>query len=157
MVHHQPEGYHTVNSYLITDNAAKAIEYYKKVFGATERMRMQGPDGKIGHVELIIGDSVVMLADQCPESKTPGQLGGSPVGLMLYVKDVDATMKMATAEGGKVVRPVETQFYGDRSGTLIDPFGHIWYVATHVEDVTPEEMEKRAKESMKEKEHAKAK
>lgn len=155
MVHHQPENYHTLIPYLILENAATAIDYYKKVFGATERMRMQGPDGKIGHAELSVGDSVIMLADQCPESKTPAQLGGSPVGLMLYVKDVDATVKKAVAEGGKVVRPVETQFYGDRSGTLVDPFGHIWYVATHVEDVAPDEMAKRAEACMKE--HANAK
>lgn len=155
MVHHQPENYHTLIPYLILENAATAIDYYKNVFGATERMRMQGPDGKIGHAELSVGDSVIMLADQCPESKTPAQLGGSPVGLMLYVKDVDATVKKAVAEGGKVVRPVETQFYGDRSGTLVDPFGHIWYVATHVEDVAPDEMAKRAEACMKE--HANAK
>lgn len=141
-----PEGYHSVTPYLIIKGAAAAIDYYKKVFGATDLFRMQAPDGKIGHAEIKIGDSPIMLADEHPElgHVGPQTLGGTSVGIMIYVDDVDTMFKQAITAGGKEVKPVEDQFYGDRSGTLKDPFGHMWTVATHVEDVPPEEMEKRA-------------
>lgn len=140
-----PEGYHTVTPYLIIKGAADAIEFYKKAFGATELFRMPQPDGKIGHAEIKIGDSPIMLADEYPEMKylSPKSLGGSPVSILLYVEDVDSVFNQAITSGAKQDRPVEDKFYGDRGGTLIDPFGHIWHVATHKEDVTPEEMEKR--------------
>jgi PhnB protein len=141
-----PEGYHTATPYLIIKDAAKAIEFYKKAFGATELMRMAQPDGKVGHAEIKIGDSPIMLADEFPEmgSRSPQSLGGSPVSLYLYVDDVDALAKQAEAAGAKVVRPVKDQFYGDRSGSFEDPFGHQWHLATHVEDLAPEELHKRA-------------
>jgi PhnB protein len=145
----KPDGYHSLTPYLIMRDAAKAIEFYKKVFGAEEHMRMGTPDGKIGHAEIKIGDSVVMLADECSEGKSPQTLGGSAVGLMFYLPDVDATVKLAVAEGATLQRPVEDQFYGDRSGSIADPFGHVWHLATHVEDVSPEEMEKRQAEAAK--------
>ena len=139
-----PEGYHRVTPYLIVDGAAKALDFYKRVFGATERMR--GPGGKVGHAEISIGDSLIMLADEHPEmeARGPPAFGGSPVSLMLYVEDVDATVRAATAAGVKLLRPVEDKFYGDRSGTIEDPFGHHWHVSTHVEDVPPDEMAPRA-------------
>ena len=142
-----PEGYHSVTPYLSIKGAAAAIDYYKKVFGATELFRMAGPDGKIGHAEIKIGDSPIMLADEFPEMEfvSPKTLGGSPVGMMIYVDDVDTMFKQAITAGGQEIKPLQNQFYGDRSGTLKDPFGHVWTVATHVEDVPPEEMEKRAK------------
>lgn len=142
-----PEGYHSVTPYLSIKGAAAAIVYYKQVFGATELFRMAGPDGKIGHAEIKIGDSPIMLADEFPEMEfvSPKTLGGSPVGLMIYVDDVDTMYKQAISAGGQEIKPLQNQFYGDRSGTLKDPFGHVWTVATHVEDVPPEEMEKRAK------------
>ena len=142
-----PDGYHTATPYLIVNGAAQAIEFYKKVFGATELMRMPQPGGKIGHAEIKIGDSPIMLADEFPEMgyKSPQSLGGSPVSIMIYVEDVDTVFKQAIAAGGKEQRPVKDQFYGDRSGTLEDPFGHVWHVATHTEDVSPDEMERRAK------------
>jgi PhnB protein len=142
-----PEGYHSVTPYLIVDGAADAIEYYKKAFGATELFRMPMPGGKIGHAELKIGDSPIMLADEHPEMgyKSPTSWGGSPVSLMLYVDDVDAVFKQAIAAGGKEQRAVQDQFYGDRSGTFADPFGHVWTVSTHKEDVSMEEMEQRMK------------
>jgi PhnB protein len=145
-----PNGYHNVTPYLIVDGAAKAIDFYKKVFGATEKMRMPSPGGKVGHAELTLGDSMIMLADEHPEmgARAPHAYGGSAVSLMLYVPDVDATVATAIAGGAKVVRKVENQFYGDRMGTIDDPFGHRWYVATHVEDVPPEEMAKRAADAM---------
>ena len=145
-----PEGYHNVTPYLIIDGAAKAIDFYKKVFGATEKMRMPSPGGKVGHAELTLGDSMIMLADEHPDMghRAPHAYGGSAVSLMVYVPDVDATVKSAIAGGAKVVRQVENQFYGDRMGTIEDPFGHQWYVATHVEDVPPEEMAKRAAAAM---------
>ena len=145
-----PDGYHNVTPYLIVDGAAKAIDFYKKVFGATEKMRMPSPGGKVGHAELILGDSVIMLADEHPEmgARAPHAYGGSAVSLMLYVPDVDATVATAIAGGAKVVRQVENQFYGDRMGTIEDPFGHRWYVATHVEDVPPEEMARRVADAM---------
>jgi PhnB protein len=141
-----PEGYHTATPYLIIKDAAKAIEFYKEAFGAKEMMRMSQPDGRIGHAEVRIGDSPIMLADEFPEmgARSPQSLGGSPVSILLYVEDVDAFAKQAVAAGTKVVRPVKDQFYGDRSGSFEDPFGHQWHIATHVEDVAPEEMHKRA-------------
>lgn len=147
-----PDGYHSVTPYLVIKNSAsKAIDFYKKAFGAEETVRMPGPGGTIGHAEIRIGNSMVMLADEMEGMgfKSPTSLGGSPVGLMIYVNDVDATYKKAIKAGGKELRPLENQFYGDRSGTLADPFGHNWTVATHVEDVSPKEMEKRMKAMMK--------
>jgi PhnB protein len=141
-----PEGYHNVTPYLIVNGAARALEFYKRVFGATERMRMAGPDGKVGHAEIGIGDSVVMLADEHPEmgARAPGAFGGAAVSIMLYVDDVDATVKTAVAQGAKVLRPIEDKFYGDRAGTIEDPFGHHWHVGTHKEDVPPDELQRRA-------------
>jgi PhnB protein len=141
-----PDGYHSVTPYLIIKGAADAIEFYKKAFGATELLRMPQPDGKIGHAEIKIGDSPVMLADEFPEMghKSPKTLGGSPVSLMIYVDDVDAVFSRALAEGAKSDRPLENKFYGDRTGSLTDPFGHLWHIATHVEDVSEEEMQRRA-------------
>ena len=132
--------------YLIVNGAARAIEFYKQAFGATETFRMEGPDGRIGHAEIKIGDSHVMLADEQPQigARSPQTIGGSPVSLTLYVEDVDATVNRAVEAGAKLTRPVANQFYGDRTGGVEDPFGHAWYVATHVEDVAPEEMQKRA-------------
>lgn len=146
-----PEGYHNVTPYLVIAGATAAIEYYKKVFGATERMRMDAPGGKVGHAELVIGDSTVMLADEFPEMgfRSPRTLGGSPVSLLLYVEDVDAVFGRAVSAGAKSLRPVADQFYGDRMGTLEDPFGHVWSVATHTEDVPPEEMRRRSEKAMK--------
>jgi PhnB protein len=141
-----PDGYHTFTPYLIVKGAARAIDFYKQVFGATERTRLAMPDGKIGHAEIQIGDSVIMLADGCPEmgAKDPEAFGGSPVMLHLYMPDVDATFDKAVAAGAKVTRPIQNQFYGDRSGMVTDPFGHIWNISTHIEDVSPEEIDKRA-------------
>jgi PhnB protein len=126
-------------------DSARAIEFYKEVFGAQELMRMDAPDGKVAHAELKIGDSLFMLSDECEEAlqRSPQSLGGTSVGLMLYVEDVDTVVVRAVSAGAKLVKPVENQFYGDRSGSVEDPFGHSWYVATHIEDVTPEEMERR--------------
>jgi PhnB protein len=140
-----PDGYHTVTPYLIVNGAASAIEFYKKAFGATELFRMPGPDGKIGHAEIKIGNSPIMLADEHPEMgfRGPKALGGSPVGILLYVEDVDKMAGQAVAAGAKVEKPVQDQFYGDRSGTFADPFGHRWTIATHKEDVSSEEMQKR--------------
>jgi PhnB protein len=140
-----PEGYHRVTPYLILDGAAKAIDYYKKAFGATERMRMPAPEGKIGHAEIQIGDSYIMLADESREmdAHPPKTVGGTPVSLVLYVEDVDRTVKDAVAAGAKVIRPVEDKFYGDRMGTIEDPFGHQWHVGTHIENVPPDEMKRR--------------
>jgi PhnB protein len=138
-----PEGYHSVTPYLIVKGAAKAIDYYKKVFGATEIMRMPGPNGTVGHAEIKIGDSVIMLADeQQGNFRSPEGLGGSPVSLMVYVEDVDKTFKQAISNGAKETRAVQDQFYGDRSGNLVDPFGHVWTVATHKEDVSESEMQR---------------
>jgi PhnB protein len=140
-----PEGYHSVTPYLFIKGAASAIDFYKNVFGATELMRMPGPNGQIMHAELRIGDSIVMLSDENPQMSalSPQSLGGTAAGLNVYIADVDAVTQKAVDAGAKIVRPVKDQFYGDRSGTLIDPFGHMWSVATHVEDVSPEEMQKR--------------
>lgn len=147
-----PEGYHSVTPYLILKNAAAAIEFYKKAFGAVELFRVEGPGGKIGHAEIKIGDSPVMLADEYPDMgyKGPESLGGTAVSLMVYVDDVDKIYPQAIAAGGKELRPLQNQFYGDRSGTLTDPFGHVWTISTHVEDVSEEEMAKRAEAAMKE-------
>lgn len=141
-----PTGYHTATPYLIVKGAAKAIEFYKKAFGAKELMRMSQPDGRIGHAEIKIGDSPIMLADEFPEmgARSPESFGGSPVSILLYVEDVDAMFTQAVAAGATVQRPVADQFYGDRAGGVVDPFGHVWYIATHKEDVPPEEMKKRA-------------
>ena len=140
-----PDGYHTATPYLIVNDAAAALEFYKNAFGATERLRIPAPGGKIGHAEITIGDSPIMLADEHPEigARSPQSFGGSPVSIMLYVEDVDAFVKRAVAAGAKVVRPVQDQFYGDRSGTLADPAGHVWHVATHTEDLSLEEIKQR--------------
>ena len=145
-----PQGYHSATPYLIVNGAARAIEFYKKAFGATELMRFPGPGGKLMHAEIKVGDSPIMLADEMPEmeAKSPQAYGGTPVGIMLYVTDADATFKQAVAAGAKVVKPVQDQFYGDRSGTLIDPFGHKWTIGTHVEDVRSDEMQRRFQELM---------
>lgn len=141
-----PDGYHSVTPYLIVDGAGRAIEFYREAFGAREVFRMEGPGGQIAHAEVQIGDSRVMLGDEHPQvgARGPRSFGGSPVGLTLYVEDVDATVERALAAGAKLTRPVTTQFYGDRTGGVEDPFGHAWYVATHVEDVPYEELQKRA-------------
>ena len=142
-----PDGYHTVTPYLSIKGASEAIAFYKKVFGAEELVRMPMPDGSVGHAELQIGDSRIMLADENimgdAVTKSPTALGGSTAGLALYVPDVDALFKRAVEAGAKTKRPLENQFYGDRSATIEDPFGHVWTIATHVEDVSPEEMKRR--------------
>jgi PhnB protein len=141
-----PEGHPAVSPYLIVDDAPRALEFYKKAFGARELMRHAGPDGRIGHAELLIDDSLIMLADEHLEvdARSPRTVGGTPVSLHLYVRDVDAVARRATSAGARIVRPVQTQFYGDRNGTLEDPFGHRWHVSTHVEDVSPAEIRRRA-------------
>lgn len=141
-----PEGYPVVSPYLCVDGAEEAIAFYGAVFGATERMRIGAPEGKIGHAELAIGDSVIMLSDQMPEwgAVGPEMVGGTPVTMGVYVVDVDATFAKAIELGATSLRPVEDQFYGDRSGQFLDPWGHRWSVATHIEDVAPDEMERRA-------------
>ena len=146
MVQPIPEGYPRVTPYLIVDGASDAIDFYRSVLGATERMRMAGPDGKVGHAELEIGNSVVMLADEHPEMGAvgPKTVGGTPVTIHVYVEDVDDVYKRAIDAGANELRGVEDKFYGDRSGQFEDPFGHRWSVATHVEDVASEEMAKRA-------------
>jgi PhnB protein len=140
-----PEGYPRVIPYLIIDGASKALDFYKHVFGAKERMRMGSPGGKVGHAEIAIGESVIMLADEHPEmgARAPRAFGGSPVSIHLYVEDVDNTVKTAVGSGAKLIRPVEDKFYGDRSGTLEDPFGHHWHVSTHKEEVSDAEIERR--------------
>lgn len=144
-----PEGYHTVTPYLIVGDAARAIAFYQAAFGAEEVVRMADPSGKVGHAELQIGSSRIMLADEFPEmgAKGPKTIGGSPVGLCLYLDDCDAVFARAVAAGAEIERPLKDQFYGDRSGTVRDPFGHQWTIATHIEDVTPEEMERRMREA----------
>jgi PhnB protein len=151
-----PDGYHTVTPYLVVKGGAAALDYYKKAFAATELFRMADPGGAVRHAEIKIGDSVIMLADEAPEMgfRGPQSLGGSPIGIMLYVEDADKQFNQAVAAGGKVKSPVQDQFYGDRSGTLIDPFGHLWTIATHKEDVSQEEMARRAQEFMKKQGHA---
>jgi PhnB protein len=142
-----PEGYHTATPYLIIRDAADAIEFYKRAFGAIELFRFPAPEGKIGHAEIKIGDSPIMLADEYPDMgyKGPKALGGSPVSLMLYFEDVDTVFNQAVQAGATVKEAVTDKFYGDRSGSLIDPFGHVWHISTHMEDMSTEEMEKRAK------------
>jgi PhnB protein len=141
----QPDGYHSVTPYLICKNAAAAIEFYKQALGATGSLVMNAPDGRIMHAEIKIGDSVVMLADEHPEMRalSPQTVGGTPVSLLVYVPDVDAVFAKAVEFGATVERALATQFYGDRTGGILDPFGHRWYLATHVEDVSPEEMNRR--------------
>src|SRR5215208_5491785 len=145
-----PEGYPQVTPYLCVDGAQAAIDFYTSVLGAKERMRMPGPDGKLGHAELELGNSVIMLADEVPDmgAVSPKTVGGSPVTLHVYVEDVDRVFEQAVQAGAKATRDVEDQFYGDRSGQFEDPYGHKWNVASHVEDVPPDEMEKRAAEAM---------
>ncbi len=143
-----PDGYRSVTPYLVIRGAEQAMEFYSKAFGAKEQFKMPGPDGKIGHAEMRIGDSVIMLADENPNMghKSPATLGGSPISILLYVEDCDAVFNQAVKAGAEVERPLANQFYGDRTGGVKDPFGFSWYIATHVEDVSPEEMERRAKE-----------
>lgn len=146
-VNYLPEGRNSVTPYLIVKGAAQAIDYYKNVFGAIELMRLNGPDGKVGHAELRIGDSVIMLADEntAMGNRSAESIGASPVSLYVYLPDVDKTVNKAVANGAKILKPVEDQFYGDRSGFLRDPFGHLWGIATHKEDVSAQEIEKRMK------------
>jgi PhnB protein len=143
-----PEGHRTVTPYLAIKNAAQALEFYKRAFGAIESYKLMMPDGRVGHAEIRLGDSLIMLSDEFPEfgGKAPDTLGGSPVSLHLYVEDVDAFVTKALEAGAKERQPVMDQFYGDRSGQLEDPFGHLWWVATHKEDVSPDEMQKRVRE-----------
>jgi PhnB protein len=150
-VHYIPKGYNSVTPYLIIKGAAKAIDYYKKVFGATVHVRMDAPDGQVGHAELQIGDSRIMLADENPKMghRSAETIGASPVSLLVYLPDCDQVVAKAVAEGAKILKPVEDQFYGDRSGFIQDPFGHLWGIATHKEDVSPQELEERARKMMK--------
>ena len=143
-----PTGYHSVTPYLVLEGAGKAIEFYKHAFEAKELFRMPGPDGKVAHAEIKIGDSPVMLADASEEFRGPRAFGGTPVSLMIYVEDVDRIFRQALAAGAKELRPVIDQFYGDRSGTLVDPFGHVWTVATHIEDVSMDEINRRMAKMM---------
>jgi PhnB protein len=146
-----PDGYHTATPYLIVKGAADALEFYKQAFDATEMMRMPGPNGSVGHAEIKIGDSPIMMADEVPAMGFlgPQTLGGTPVSLMLYVEDVDSQFQKAVAAGATVLKPLQDQFYGDRSGTLTDPFGHVWTLSTHKEDLTPEEIAQRMDAMMK--------
>ena len=141
-----PDEYRAATPYLSLSDAARAIDFYKQAFGAREVMRMPAPGGKIGHAEIRIGDAPIMLADECPEMnfRSPQSLGGTPVNIVIYINDVDALVNQAVAAGAKLLRPVQDQFYGDRMGVLQDPFGHSWSFATHIEDVSPEELQKRA-------------
>jgi PhnB protein len=145
-----PEGYHTVSPYLAVDDAARAIDYYTQAFGAKEIVRMDAPGGKIGHAELEVGDSRIMLADPFPQSsaRPPKELGGTSASIFMYVEDVDAVVKRAVDAGATVTMEVADQFWGDRFGAITDPFGHVWSIGTHVEDVPPEEMAERAKAAM---------
>ena len=146
-----PDNYRRITPYLVVQGAEKAIEFYTQLFGLTETMRMVGPDGRIGHAELQIGDSTIMLADEFPEMdiRGPKSLGGSPVSLLIYVTDVDTTFPKAIAAGSEIKRPIQNQFYGDRSGTLTDPFGHTWTIATRIENIATDEMQRRGEEFMK--------
>jgi PhnB protein len=150
MVQAIPDGYHSVTPYLCVDDAAAAIEYYTKAFGAKESVRMDGPDGVIAHAELEVGDSRVMLSDALPQFATrpPKELGGTSASIFMYVEDVDTVVKTAVEAGATIETEISDQFWGDRFGTIKDPFGHVWSIATHVEDVPPEEMAERAKEAM---------
>jgi len=147
-----PEGYHTLSPYLAVEDAKAAIEFYQRAFGAKERVRMDGPDGSIGHAELEIGDSIVMLSDPFPQStaRPPKELGGTSAGIFVYVDNVDELYKRAIDAGATSAMEPENMFWGDRFGSVLDPFGHSWQIATHVEDVPPEEMEERAKKWMAE-------
>lgn len=147
-----PEGFHAITPYLVVQGVSEAIEYYKRAFGAVERYRMASPDGKtIYHAEISVGDSIIMLGDECPEmdSKSPAALQGTPVSIHLYVEDVDTVFDRAVREGGKVTMPLENTFWGDRFGTLTDPFGHHWSIASHIEDLPPEEIARRGAEKFK--------
>ncbi|MGO8984482.1 MAG: VOC family protein [Terriglobales bacterium] len=146
-VNYIPKGYNTITPYLVIKGAAQAIEYYKNVFGATVVVRMDGPNGQVGHAELQIGDSRIMLADENPAmgNRSAESIGASPVSLYVYLPDCDAVVQKAASEGGKILKPVADQFYGDRSGFIQDPFGHLWGIATHKEDVSAEEMKERMK------------
>lgn len=141
-----PEGYHSITPFLVVKNCADAIEFYKKAFDAEERYRMNMPDGKVGHAELKIGDSVLMLADEFPEMKflSPKSIGGSPVSMYVYVQDVDTMFNNAVTAGGIVLDGVKDQFWGDRHGRLEDPYGHLWSIATHKKDLSPDEMKRAA-------------
>ncbi len=145
MVKAVPDGYHSATPYLVVDGATRAIDFYKRAFGAKELMRIPAPGHRVGHAEIKIGDSVIMLADEHPDihARGPQHYGGSPVSILLYVEDVDTLFKQAIAAGGTETRPVADQFYGDRSGSLKDPFGHSWHLSTHKEDVSPEELHRR--------------
>jgi len=145
-----PEGYHSLTTYLAVENAAEAIEFYKRAFGARESLRMPGPDGSIGHAELDIGDSKLMLSDPFPQStvRAPGEVGGTTASVFMYVEDVDAVVKQAVDAGATVTMEVADQFWGDRFGTVADPFGHVWSIATHVEDLTPEQIAERGQAAM---------
>ena len=144
--HYIPEGYHTATPYMVIKDAARAMDFYKLAFGAVELMRMASPDGVIKHGEMRIGNSRIMMAEECPEmgARGPLTLGGSPIFLMLYVEDVDAVVAGAVKAGATLIRPVQDQFYGDRSGIVVDPFGHSWAVATHKEDVPEDELKRRS-------------
>jgi len=154
-----PAGYHSVTPYLIVDNAAKALEFYQRALNAKEMFRLPIPGAgggeKIGHAEIKIGDSQLMLSDEYPEmdARSPKALGGTPTSFMIYVDDVDKAFDQAVRAGGKALQPVENQFWGDRTGTIVDPFGHKWTLGTHVEDVSPDEMQKRMEKWSKEKKH----
>lgn len=143
-----PAGYHSVTPYLVVGDAARAIDFYKRAFGANELVRMGAPGGKIGHAELKIGDSMIMLSDELMGNRSPQTLGGSPVSIFLYVEDVDSVFNQAVNAGAKSDASPTDMFWGDRFGRLTDPFGHIWAIATHIEDVAPEEMKERAKAAM---------
>lgn len=147
-----PHGYHTVTPYLMINGAVEAIQFYTQAFNAAELFKMEAPGGKIGHAEIQIGDSRIMMADDCGGEgpfRSPKSSGGSPVGIHLYVKDVDTLFTQAVNAGAKVIKPLEDQFYGDRTGTLEDPFGHIWFLATHKEDLSLNELKRRAKKMLK--------
>ena len=146
-----PDGYHTLTPYLIIKGAAAAIEFYKKAFGAKDHFLMNGPGGTVAHASLTIGNSIMMLADEAPQmiALSPSTLKGTPVTMVLYVEDADTVFKRAVDAGATVRQPIENKFYGERAGTVVDPFGHIWTIMTHVEDVTPEMMDQRMKEMMK--------
>jgi PhnB protein len=149
-VNYLPDGYHSVTPYLCIKGAADAIEFYKNVFGATELLRMPAPDGKIAHAEIKIGNSPIMLSDEYPDYQalSPKTVGGSSTSIMIYVEDADAVVSRAIEAGAKVLAPVSDKFYGDRSGRIEDPYGHIWHISTHIEDVPPEEMQRRAEAFM---------
>src|SRR5262245_3913803 len=151
-----PDGYHAVTPYLIVNDAAGAIDFYTKALGASELFRMPDPNGKVMHAELKVGGSVVMLADSCPEMgyRDALALGGTPVSLLIYVENVDEQFGKAVAAGGTTVKPLQNQFYGDRSGTIKDPYGHVWTIAWNVDDVAPEEINRRMQEMMKQQQPA---